>query len=80
MILTGWGWQFVGIVLGWGFMLCLGLSLWSCARDVVQVSHRLHQVPCPRCRFFTNNPVLKCTVHPDTALSEQAIHCPDYHD
>lgn len=78
MILTGSGWQTLGIFFGWGFLACLGLSLWSFVRETVQVTQHLHQIPCAQCQFFTNNSVLKCTVHPTTALSEQAIHCPDF--
>ncbi|MGB8700567.1 MAG: hypothetical protein WCD18_14215 [Thermosynechococcaceae cyanobacterium] len=78
MILTGVGWQVLGIGLSWGFIACLGISLWSVLRETVQVSQRLHQVPCANCCFFTNHPALKCPVHPATALSEDAICCPDF--
>lgn len=33
---------------------------------------------CQNCRFFSNNHYLKCTVHPYTVLTEEAINCPDY--
>lgn len=36
------------------------------------------QIPCTSCRFFTNNPYLRCAVRPDTALTPQAIDCSDY--
>lgn len=36
------------------------------------------QIPCTNCRFFTNNPYLKCAVRPSTALTKQAIDCSDY--
>ncbi len=78
MILTGTGWQVLGVFLGWGFMGCLALSLWSFTRETFQVAQKLHRIPCAHCQFFTNNPVLKCPVHPCEALSEQAIHCPDF--
>jgi hypothetical protein len=78
MILTGVGWQILSIILSWGFLICLGLSLWTFLRETVQVSQRLHQIPCARCQFCTNNPVLKCAVHPHAALTERAIHCPDF--
>ena len=39
---------------------------------------RLHQVPCHKCKYFTNSCYLKCTVSPDLACSEAAINCPDY--
>ncbi len=39
---------------------------------------RLHQIPCSRCTFFTNDYRLKCTVNPYSALTETAINCSDY--
>ncbi|AFZ21513.1 hypothetical protein Mic7113_5909 [Allocoleopsis franciscana PCC 7113] len=36
------------------------------------------RVSCKGCRFFTNNPYLKCTVHPSTVLTKQSLNCPDY--
>jgi hypothetical protein len=38
------------------------------------------QIPCTTCRFFTNNPYVKCAVRPDLALTKQAIDCSDYQD
>jgi hypothetical protein len=78
MILTGFGWQVLSILLSWGFVMCLGLSVWAFLKETVQVSQRLHQIPCARCQYCTNNPVLKCAVHPQAALTEAAIHCPDF--
>lgn len=53
-------------------------SLWAAVRDAVKGAAQLHQIPCANCQFFTDNCLLKCTVHPEIALSEQAIDCPDY--
>ncbi|MCG9892160.1 MAG: hypothetical protein MH252_13925 [Thermosynechococcaceae cyanobacterium MS004] len=78
MILKGTGWQLMGILLGWGFIGLLSLSLWALVRDALSTSRRMHQIPCPHCRFFTNSAALKCTVHPATAMSEEAIQCPDF--
>ena len=39
---------------------------------------RLHQVPCYKCKYFTNSCYLKCTVNPQLACSEDAIDCRDY--
>ena len=78
MILTGVGWQFLGILLGWSFMAILCNSLWAFSRSFIGTSRMMHQIPCARCCYFTNCAALKCTVHPEHALSEQAIHCPDF--
>ncbi len=41
---------------------------------------RLHQVPCSRCQYFTQDYNLKCTVHPYEALTEEAISCLDFEE
>jgi hypothetical protein len=38
----------------------------------------MHQIPCSRCAFFTNDYRLKCSVDPIVAGSEAAIDCPHY--
>lgn len=37
-----------------------------------------HKAPCQHCRYFSRNPYLKCTIHPSTVLTEQAVDCLDY--
>jgi hypothetical protein len=36
------------------------------------------KIPCYNCRFFDNNPHLKCAIQPSLVLSEEAFNCPDY--
>jgi hypothetical protein len=57
-----------------GFFLAICFAM----QDGVKELHRLHQVPCSRCAFFTNDYRLKCTVHPCKALTKAAIDCRDY--
>jgi hypothetical protein len=65
----GIAWLLVGII-AW--------SLWSALRDMTAQAKQMHSVPCANCQFFTNQHFLKCPVHPSTALSSEAINCPDY--
>ncbi|MFM7447411.1 MAG: hypothetical protein ACKO24_02290 [Leptolyngbyaceae cyanobacterium] len=65
-------------ISAWLLVLVVISSTWSLVRDAARCSHQMHQIPCARCRFFTNDYRLKCTVHPAIALSENAIGCPDY--
>lgn len=37
-----------------------------------------YQIPCSNCRFFKNDPYLKCAVHPSRAASAEAINCHDF--
>ncbi|MGG6296221.1 hypothetical protein ACQ4M4_17670 [Leptolyngbya sp. AN02str] len=65
-------------VAAWGIVGITAWNLWASIRDGVQRAQQMHRVPCSECRFFTGDYHLKCTVHPDMALSEEAIDCPDY--
>jgi hypothetical protein len=65
-------------VIAWMVTLMLGWSIWSALRDGVIKANQMHQIPCANCQFFTNDYHLKCTVHPDIALSEEAVSCIDY--
>ncbi|MBW4693431.1 MAG: hypothetical protein KME27_16905 [Lyngbya sp. HA4199-MV5] len=53
-------------------------SLWRTLQEGFRYLRRLHQVPCDRCRYFTGEQLLKCTVHPCKAFSEAAIDCLDF--
>lgn len=53
-------------------------SLISCVLDAIAQAKRMHQIPCTKCRFFTGDYRLKCTVNPSVANTEQAIDCSDY--
>jgi hypothetical protein len=62
----------------WTLILLMVWSLWTATRDSVAKAQQMHQIPCTGCQFFTNDYRLKCTVHPQTANSEEAINCSDY--
>ena len=62
----------------WALVVLVLWSLWSATRDTVKQTQRMHQIPCADCQFFTSDYHLKCTVHPSTALTEDAIDCMDF--
>lgn len=55
-----------------GFKFPKGLS------NKLNTIKRSHRIPCSTCRFYNNDPFLKCAVHPSKVLSEEACDCPDY--
>lgn len=59
-------------------LLTLLVAVMRSLRDGIKQVKQAHTIPCSRCVFFTGDYVLKCTVHPSEALTEQAIHCPDF--
>jgi hypothetical protein len=65
-------------VAAWGLIVLVGWNLVAATRDSVQRAKVMHQIPCADCRYFTNNHLLKCPLHPKIALSEDAINCGDY--
>ncbi|TVP61792.1 MAG: hypothetical protein EA343_12885 [Nodularia sp. (in: Bacteria)] len=65
-------------VAAWTVIILFASSLWVAARNSVITAKQMHQIPCANCQFFTDNYRLKCTVHPSTASTEEAINCCDY--
>ena len=62
----------------WALIILVGWSMWVAARDSVKVAHKMHQIPCSGCQYFTDDYRLKCTVNPSIANTEEAIECLDY--
>jgi hypothetical protein len=57
------------------------LGLWqvlSTGRETLRRSQAMHRIPCADCQFFTNDHRLKCPVHPQAALTTEAIGCRDF--
>ena len=59
-------------------MIIFSFSVVSAFKQGAEQLKRLHQIPCYKCDFFTNDFRLKCTVHPIKACSEEALGCPDF--
>jgi len=64
--------------VAWYLVVTIARSIVSAARDGAAQVRTLHQIPCADCAFFTGDYHLKCPVRPSEALSELAIHCPDF--
>ncbi|NJL46752.1 MAG: hypothetical protein HC929_03655 [Leptolyngbyaceae cyanobacterium SM2_5_2] len=65
-------------VVAWSLVALTVWQLVAVTRDGMKRAQVMHQIPCAECRYFTNNHLLKCPLHPKTALSEAAIDCTDY--
>jgi len=56
------------------------LTVWNVIanfRQGVEKIKQLHRIPCADCDYATNSHYLKCSLHPYTAFSEDAIGCQD---
>jgi hypothetical protein len=65
-------------ILVWSGLISVVFSLFRTMQQGFNHLRKLHQVPCDRCAFHTGSYLLKCTVHPSKAFSEDAIGCMDY--
>ncbi|MFM7428157.1 MAG: hypothetical protein ACKO7W_24700 [Elainella sp.] len=65
-------------VLAWLLVVAVIWSVISALGAAIHSAKIMHRIPCANCQFFTNTHYLKCPVHPSTALSQEAINCPDY--
>jgi hypothetical protein len=64
--------------LAWAIAL---LGCWQvivAGRETVERSQAMHRIPCANCQFFTNDYRLKCPVHPQQALTPDAVDCRDF--
>lgn len=68
----------VAMILSWVLILLTVWSLLSAARDAIRQARRMYAIPCPRCRFFSNNTHLKCCVHPHLVMTDAATSCRDF--
>ena len=71
----------VGFIAVWTIIIVVYFIVSKATREIVRdVSASLYpaNVPCRHCRFFNNNPYLKCTVRPTTAMTGEAIDCSDF--
>lgn len=66
------------LVLAWGLAILTLWNLGAALRDGLARAKTMHRIPCADCRYFTHNYLLKCPLHPKTALSEAAIDCGDF--
>jgi hypothetical protein len=62
-----------------GIFILMFPQAWKATKAKIAIRKQSHQLPCRKCRFFTNNSYLCCTVNPFIVLTEQAIDCPDYY-
>jgi len=70
--------QMICLACSWGLIIFLIVTTFNHFKRGINYLKRLHQIPCSRCAFFTNNYLLKCTVHPQDAGTEAAIYCRDF--
>lgn len=66
------------IAISWIVSLVMRLNFRKSFGDNLDTIKHLHQIPCSSCRFFKNDPYLKCAVHPLKVSSTEAINCSDY--
>ncbi|MBZ8183170.1 hypothetical protein [Oscillatoria salina] len=65
-------------VFAWVLVVVFSWTIIMATRDTIAKAKQMHEIPCTKCQFFTNDRHLKCTVQPKIANTEQAIECSDY--
>jgi hypothetical protein len=73
---------FTGLLLTSTIVLLTLLKKFRSSKTKVIYSKNLQtfvKIPCRKCRFFSNNPYLKCAIRPSSVMNERAIDCPDYY-
>lgn len=66
------------LAASWVLVLLARLDWLKALESRTNPVKKYHQSPCSNCKFFKNNPYLKCAVNPTSVLTEEAKNCPDY--
>jgi hypothetical protein len=66
------------MVMAWVVLILVRSNVLKSFRNRLKPIKGLHQVPCLNCKYFKNDPYLKCAVNPCTVLTEEAANCSDY--
>lgn len=64
--------------LVWVVLFVMHFNFWKSVRSRLSNLPTVSQLPCTNCKYFKNNPYLKCAVQPDKVLRTEATECPDY--
>lgn len=70
------------IVMGLMILSTIGMLIHTCISKGWQRFSNFKpppKTPCFSCQYFSNNSYLKCALHPETTLTEQAVDCRDYY-
>jgi len=65
-------------MISWAIAACIYAHLPKAVQRPFSLKSRA-KVPCHHCQYFSHNPYLKCALHPESVLTEQAVDCRDYH-
>jgi hypothetical protein len=68
----------IGFVAVWAAVVCVISDTWKVRRKDMGSARQIAQLPCKKCRFFHNNPYVKCAVNPEIALTRDAVDCSDF--
>lgn len=72
-------WGVVGFVICWAAIFFMLSKRVRVTRKKVAIAIQpSHQIPCKNCKFYSNDPHLKCAVNPSVVLTEKAVNCADY--
>ncbi|AFZ31458.1 hypothetical protein Glo7428_2966 [Gloeocapsa sp. PCC 7428] len=70
--------KLVFLVVPWAVVVLFLSAIWQTVYATFTQAKQMHQIPCAKCQFFTGSYHLKCTVRPNSALTEEAINCSDF--
>ena len=69
------------ILVGLAIIAAIASAIYDRIPKIVKPSFKpklKDRVPCDRCHYFSHSHYLKCAIHPDRVMTEQAVDCRDY--
>ncbi|MBD2364356.1 hypothetical protein H6G36_24775 [Anabaena minutissima FACHB-250] len=69
----------IGLVFSWVIFFIILRKIRTILEDkMVGTVKSSHQLPCKKCKFYSNNHYLKCAVNPGIVMTEDAKDCSEY--
>jgi hypothetical protein len=68
----------VSFLIIWGMAAWIFLDIPKLLRRGTVLPRKRCKFPCQSCQYFTDNPYVKCAVHPTIAMTDAAKDCSDY--
>jgi hypothetical protein len=62
----------------WGVAAWIFLDIPKLLGKGASLQRKRYKFPCQNCQYYTDNPYIKCAVHPTIAMTEAAKDCSDH--
>lgn len=68
----------IGFLVLWTIAVFVFLETSKLRRGKELLLKHFHRIPCRNCRYYSDNPYMKCAVNPAISQTREAANCQDF--